>query len=47
MIVLVCTIEVSARHRGSFSPGMTYSGWSWELTREGLGGWKLTNYGFG
>ena len=47
VIVLVSTIEVSERHRGSFTPGMTYSGWSWELERSGLGGWKLTNYGFG
>ncbi|MBP3705446.1 MAG: hypothetical protein J6I98_07935 [Clostridia bacterium] len=31
---------------GSLSPGTTYEGWTWELTRSGFGGWKLTNYGF-
>ena len=31
---------------GSLSPDTTYEGWTWELTRSGFGGWKLTNYGF-
>ena len=47
VIVLVSTISVGENHNGGFSPGETYTGWSWELTRRGLGGWKLTNSGFG
>lgn len=32
---------------GSLNPHSTYNGWSWELERNGLGGWKLTNWGYG
>lgn len=47
VMVLISSFKVGDKSDGSWSPNMTYDGWSWELTRSGLGGWKLTNYGFG
>lgn len=35
------------RSEGGLTPGMLYEGWSWELERNALGGWTLTNWGYG
>lgn len=32
---------------GSLNPNSTYNGWSWELERNGLGGWQLVDWGYG
>lgn len=47
VMILVSSFKVGEKSDGSLSPNTTYDGWSWELTRSGLGGWKLTNYGYG
>ena len=47
VMILVSSFKVGAKSDGSLTPNMTYSGWSWELRRSGLGGWRLTNYGYG
>lgn len=46
VIILTSTIYVG-EGEGSLTPNTTYDGWSWELTRTDIGGWKLVNWGFG
>lgn len=46
VIILVSSFKVGEESDGSLSPNTTYDGWSWELKRSGLSGWKLTNAGY-
>ena len=46
-VMVLSSTFYAGRSDGSLTPGMTYEGWTWELTKTGLGSWKLTNYGFG
>ncbi len=46
-ILVLSSKFYAGKSDGSLTPGMTYEGWTWELEKTGLGGWELTNYGFG
>ncbi len=48
VIVLISTFDVDASGGdGSLNPNSTYTRWTWILVRDGLGGWKHVDHGYG